>query len=209
MTTVDQSISNKKVKISPSILAECYIEIARVAYRTNCIDIATTCYQKAITETQVELRVKVKLDLYRATVLSTTPVISITTDQDLTSIHRLQEKDVEVKQFANKFEALRILERILSISSSQLNDEALSIEICTSIWNTGLVFLQPHLRQYIYRVFTVAVNYLSSIDCCLLYQLRTQFHFEIAKVLYYYCMICYCILNNNLYDYSMKRVLTI
>jgi hypothetical protein len=77
-------------------------------------------------------------------------------------------------------EALKLLERVIGVCSSRLDDCSLLQEVAIVIWNTAVPLLQAHLRQNAYRAFQLAAGCLEDIASPLM-KLRAQLHFELAK----------------------------
>lgn len=93
---------------------------------------------------------------------------------------RLTELQLEGHANNKRIEALKLLERVIGVCFSRLDDSALLQEIAIVIWNTAIPLLQSHLRQNVYRAFQLAAGCLEEIASPLM-KLRAQLHFELAK----------------------------
>ena len=175
-----ENASKLKAKPNPSLISECFVDVARVAYKYGLMEVANKCFTKATTETVgVDPRVKTKIDVYRAVLLANDASLEASTEHSV-SAAKLTDDEVETKLLQRRLEALKSLERLLPMAIN-IPDTPLAVEICTHIWNIGVPFLHTNLRQHMYRYFTSAVAYLDKVSCHLL-ALRAQFHYEIAKV---------------------------
>lgn len=94
--------------------------------------------------------------------------------------YRLTEMQREGHSNSKRIEAIKLLERVIGVCSTRLEDPVLLQEICIVIWNTSLPLLEPHLIQNVYRAFQLAASCLADIASPLV-QLRAQLHFELAK----------------------------
>ena len=76
---------------------------------------------------------------------------------------RLTVKQTEGYAIERKIEAIKILERVITIVVARCDDNIFLQEICVAIWNTGYTLLEPHLRKNVMRAFQLAASSLEMI----------------------------------------------
>ena len=160
-----------------STVVETILDVSRIAWKLNNDKLAVACIEKAELTSAVSPAIRVKLDLCKS--------LRIVSDSMKQSANkeigqRLTDKQIEGFNVSRRIEAIKILERTLTMATSRLDDNALVEDICVAIWNTGLPMLTPHLRSNVYSAFSLAAEALSSVSSALT-TLRASLHFEISK----------------------------
>ena len=158
-------------------IAETFLDVSRAAWSLNQRATAIACCEKAEGSSAASPALRVKLDLCQS--------IRIVADIAEESAHKVYEQRLTAKQVegyaaSRRIEAIKLLERTLTMCTGRLEDDALTQEICVAIWNTALLLLQPHLRANIHCAFQLAAAALEACNSSLT-QLRAQLHFEVAK----------------------------
>jgi tetratricopeptide (TPR) repeat protein len=162
--------------MAPAI-AESMLDIARVAWLFNCRDLAIKSCAKAETEKNLSPLLRCKIDVCKA--------LKIVADIAFDSANEILQQRLTIKQtegyaVERRIEAIKILERVLTIIVARCDDNCFLQEICVNVWNIGYVLLQPHLRKFILRTLQLASSALERI-CSPLQQLRAQIYLELSK----------------------------
>jgi hypothetical protein len=156
---------------------ETLLDVSRTAWNLNMRDIAIKCEDMAAVSTAVSPNIRVKIDICKAL-----RIVSDITEESANQIlsQRLSALQIEGYSVSRRIEAIKLLERIITMCVSRLDDSALLQEICIIIWNTALPLMQPHLRLNIHNALQQAATSLINISSPLML-LRSQLHFEISK----------------------------
>jgi len=162
---------------SAAVVTETLLDVCRVAWTLNQREVAVKCCELAEKGASSGPSIRVKLDLCKAIAI----VANIASESANAVLEqRLAQKQVEGFAASRRIEAIKILERTLTMCLTRLEDDSLSQEICIAIWNTALPLLQPHLRSNVHRAFQLAAGALEAANSPLTL-LRSQLHFELAK----------------------------
>lgn len=158
-------------------ICETLLDMSRCAWALGLRELAVEYSDRADRDSSLSPAIRVKSDLCRA----------IRMVAEISTVRPNEENDARLTElqregFANgrRIEALKLLERVIGVCSSRLDDPALLQEIAIVVWNTAVPLLQPHLRQNVYRAFQLSAGCLEDIASPLV-QLRAQLHLELAK----------------------------
>lgn len=175
--TFDSVIGDLDKAPASSIKVETLLDVCRVAWQLNLRDIAIKCNEKAELASSVNPFIRIKLDLCKALRI----VSDIEQDKPNEIItKRLGSKEVEGYAVSRRIEAIKIIERLITMFANRKDDNSLLQEICVMVWNISRPLLQPHLRSNVHRALELAAGCLESMASPLLL-LRSQLHFELAK----------------------------
>ena len=175
--TFDAIIADLDKAPSSSTKVETLLDVCRVAWQLNLRNIAIKCNEKAESASSVNPFIRIKLDLCKALRI----VSDIEQDKPNEIItKRLGSKEVEGYAVSRRIEAIKIIERLITMFANRKDDNALLQEICVMVWNISRPLLQPHLRSNVHRALELAAGCLESMASPLLL-LRSQLHFELAK----------------------------
>ena len=92
----------------------------------------------------------------------------------------LTEQQVSGFAISNRLEALKLLERVLSVSQNRVKDASLIQEVCVETWNALYPLIQSHLRKKVHRPIQLISAALQDIDSPLL-SLRAHIYYELCK----------------------------
>jgi len=162
--------------ISPDI-AETMLDLSKIAWSSNKRELAIKAYTKAESEKNLVPLQRCKLDYCKA--LHIISDLSFYNANEVLD-QRLTTKQTEGYEIDRKIEAIKIIERIMTILITRCDDNNFLQEVCIGIWNICLTFCQPHLRKYSLRVLQQASSALEKISSPL-QCLRAQIYFEISK----------------------------
>ena len=175
--TFDAIIADLDKAPTSSTKVETLLDVCRVAWQLNLRNIAIKCNEKAESASSVNPFIRIKLDLCKALRI----VSDIEEDKPNEIItKRLGSKEVEGYAVSRRIEAIKIIERLITMFASRKDDNALLQEICVMVWNISRPLLQPHLRSNVHRALELAAGCLESMASPLLL-LRSQLHSELAK----------------------------
>ena len=176
-TTFNSIITELDVEKPGAVEAETLLDACRYAWRLNLKEIAINCSTKASAMNVTSPVCTVKKDLCE--VMRTIAELNSLKPNEVLEI-RTSDKEAEGLSAERRIEAVKLVERVLTIAASRLSDGAFIEEVCIVLWNASLPLLQPHLRKHIHRAFTLAVDTLEDFASPNM-QLRTQLHFEVCK----------------------------
>ena len=156
---------------------ETILDVCRMAWKFKMDETAILFSDIAEKTSAVSPGIRVKLDLCKA-IRTVVDARKQSANKELGQ--RLSDKQVEGFNISRHIEAMKLLERTLTMCTSRLDDCSLVEEVCVAIWNTGLPMCQSHLRDNIHHAFNLAAQALESSSSSLT-KLRAQFHFELSK----------------------------
>jgi hypothetical protein len=164
--------------VTSSLLkAESYLDCALIAWSLGLRGHAQE-FQKLADNTPINAAiVRVKREFCQALHM-TFDLLNVSTNQWKGKC--LNEKQMKGLVADQRVEAIQLLERILTISTTQGFDPCLVQNICLSIWSIGIPLLLPHSRFKIQRALLQAVSALEEIQSPL-YELRTRMRWELSK----------------------------
>ena len=175
--TLQQLVTSlEAVPMTPEV-SESLTDICRLAWNLNHRDIAIKSCEFAETEKNVNPLLRSKIDVCKA--------LKIVADIAFESANEILEQRLTLKQtegyvVERRIEAIKILERVITIVMTRCDDYIFLQEVCVAIWNTGYTLVEPHLRKHVVRAFQLATSALEQISSPL-QKLRSQMHFELAK----------------------------
>lgn len=173
-------IEQAKLQLPASVsnaICETLLDMSRCAWALRLRDFAIQLSDRADQDSSLSPVIRVKSDLCKA--IRMVADISLDKPNEETEM-RLTELQMDGLANNKRIEALKLLERVIGVCASRLDDSPLLQEISIVIWNTAIPLLQPHLRQNVYRAFQLAAECLEEISSPLV-KLRAQLHFELAK----------------------------
>ena len=176
-TTFNAIIAEVDVEKAGAIEAETLLDSCRYGWRLNLKEIAINCANKASAMNVTSPVCTVKKDLCEA--MRIVAELDTLKPNEVLQI-RTSEKEAEGLNVERRIEAVKLVERVLTIAAARMSDGAFIEEVCIVLWNAALPLLQPHLRKHIHRAFTLAVDALEDFASPNM-QLRTQLHFEVCK----------------------------
>ena len=160
------------------VITETALDACRYAWQYHFHEIAIKFQTFAETDKSLSPLLRAKLD----TCIAIRMMEELEREElkDLKNTQRLSQRQLEGKDISRRIEAVKLIERVLSVALKRISDNCFIEEVCIYAWNFGYPLLQPHLRTQIHNLFQLASTALEQIASPML-MLRAQFHLEVAK----------------------------
>jgi len=157
--------------------SETLLDICRTAWYLKQRKVALKCFEVASSNNSVSPILRTKMDVCEA-IHMLADLNDLSPNEVLKQ--RLSKKQMDGYQANRRIDAVKLLERALSVCVARLNDSMLAQEICVIIWNACIPLMQSHLRLKVYSALKGVSNCLDALASPLVL-LRTQTHLELAK----------------------------
>lgn len=182
-STFAQAIKDLESAPPSALVAETLADVSRMAWRLGLRDVACKCMELAENlSNAMTATLRAKLDLCQVQKI-TSELVTVNEERTSTSNisqQRLNDKQMEGFSVSKRIEALKLLEKIVGIATSKIDDKAFLEEVCVVAWNAMIPLLQPHLRLNVHRILQLIANALEVYSSSL-FSLRMRIHFELAK----------------------------